>query len=97
MGNKNTNKTIIIGRNSAIDISNRGGTEEIARYFLREESASTLKENEFSYRELSRSSSKEKIKIILLGASKIRAIQIFLSQILLPNVKIQFIKSSYRN
>jgi glycosyltransferase involved in cell wall biosynthesis len=56
-----------------------------------------LKENEFSYRELSRSPSKEKIKIILLGASKIRAIQIFLSQILLPNVKIQFIKSSYRN
>jgi len=97
LGNELNNKTIIVGRKSAIDISNRGGTEELAKYFVRKENAELLSQGKLSIIRLRNLSLEGRYKIILLGVSKIKSIQIFFfASLFARNIKIQFIKTSYK-
>ena len=92
---KNNKVTKIIGRTSAINISNIGGTEEIARFLINLESADVVQEESIDAKKLIQLVRSNGNKLILLGASKLFIIKILIISSIFSNIAhIEYIKTS---
>lgn len=96
MGTKANKKIVkIFGRSSAVNIRNRGGTEEIAKYFVDTHHAEIITEENLKFADLLRIVRSNNLNLILLGASKITSIKIFIYSFLSKNAaEITYIKTS---
>ena len=95
MVNKANKINRIIGRSSAINISNSGGTEEIARYIHNIYDCEIFYEEKISFKDTINFLKDKDTKIFLLGASKIFILRFFLSTLIFKcKPSVIFIKTT---
>ena len=95
MVNKANKINRIIGRSSAINISNSGGTEEIARYLQNIHECQIFYEENISLKNIMIFFKDKDSKIFLLGASKIFILRFFLFTLIYKcNPSVVYIKTT---
>ncbi|MDC0570212.1 hypothetical protein OAO60_01165 [bacterium] len=95
MDTKSNKISKIIGRSSAINIHNIGGTEEIARFLVKKEHAQIIKEESIGLFQLTQIIKSDKNKLFILGASKFFIIKLLLISSMYKKIAhIEYIKTS---
>ena len=88
----------IIGRSSAINIANSGGTEEIARYLNNIHDCKIVYEEKIQLKYILSLFKDKDSRIFLLGASKNLIFKILLLSLIYIRIpKVEYIKTTYKN
>ena len=88
----------IIGRSSAINIANSGGTEEIARYLNNIHNCNIVYEEKIHLKYILSLFKDKDSRIFLLGSSKILIFKILLLSLIYIRIpKIEYIKTTHKN